>query len=507
MKLTSLYLLVLLFSTEIFPQEGLKLNQEQWIEDIDFLVEKAQNTVPEFNSRINTNIFSKRLEELKQNLDSKSFEDIVFGIQHLLNTIEDEGCNIIPFQRELNTKVIPIKNFWFEDGLFVCDVSSKYNTIIEEKIIKINGFEVNEVYSKLANYLNADNKHYKKHLFQVYSMMPSLLMAAGIGYSNTEIQLQFFSGKEITLTAESVTEYVKLKRQLPNDEFFSFTKTDHTDENYWLEYFPNTKTLFIQLQKIENNDVGASFSAFINAIEKEINKGKANKIILDLRYGGGGNGFKLKAFTDLLRDSETINKKGNLFMLTSNATRGTLLEFVSILSLNTKAIIVGEPTGEGPNTVGDTKYIKLPNSGLSISLTHTFWDTSWDKDNRKTINPDVLVTYNFNQHSKRNDPWIDAALNFKNELNPKKTIENETINKLLGTYKIDGKKVSIKKENGKLFLSMNRKMKSFFEIKTELYFRKEGLLTTDIKNVFLKYNKDFKPTTLNWKEAQIPFKN
>ena len=285
--LNILTVIILMLSYNAYAQKESQPNKKQWIEDIDFLIDKAQDIVPGFDSRIDKTVFSNLTEQLKQNLETNSFEEIVFDIQYLLNTIEDEGCNIIPFQKELDIKVLPIKNYWFNDGFFICDVSTDYKNLIGEQIIKINGIEIDEVYSKLKGYLNADNEHYKKYIFPVYSMMPSLLVAAGIGNSATEIQLQFSSGKEASLKGKSITEYVKLNRQLANDEYFSFTKTDHQNENYWFEYVPETKTLFIQLQKIANNDNGVSFSAFIEAVETEIKKGNSDKIIVDVRYGGG----------------------------------------------------------------------------------------------------------------------------------------------------------------------------------------------------------------------------
>lgn len=58
---------------------------------------------------------------------------------------------------------------------------------------------------------------------------------------------------------------------------------------------------------------------------------------------------------------------------------------------------------------------------------------------------------------------------------------------------------------------MNRKMKSFFEFKTELYFYSEGKLATDIKDVFINYktikNRDIEITDLIWKGKTLSFKN
>lgn len=508
MRLNNIKILVI--AILLFSQKGIaqltNLNKESWVSDIDYLVKKTQNIVPDFKSHPQSTEFLKRAELLKQGITSKSNQEILFEIQHLLNSIEDEGCNIIPFQKKLDTKVLPIKTYWFNDGLYICDASSNYNTLKGEKILKINDLDVDDVFLKLSEYINTDNVFYKKYLFSIYSTMPALLMSRGIGNFNDKILLEFASGRKATIKAESVTEYVKLDRMLPNDGRFSFTNTNHKNDNFWKEYIPNTNTLFVQVQKVVNNKKGISFSSFVKAIEGEIKKGNAKKIIIDVRYGGGGNGFKLKPFTDLLKNSKEINKKGNLFVLTSKATRGTLLELTSIISLNTKSIIIGEPTAEGPNTVGDTKYIKLPNSELNISLTNVFWPTSWNFDKRKTIKPDIRIDYSFNQYKNNEDPWILAVTNHE-VISKNKSVPNNLINAFIGSYKTNKRKIILKNKNGKLFMYMRRKIKSFFEFETEIFYSEEGMLTTDIKDVTLSYSstKNNK-LILNWKGNIITLK-
>jgi len=498
------YIILLIFIIPIkgIAQNKIDLEKEEWIEDIDFIIKKAEGTIPVFKSTENYTEFIDRMDMLKDGLATLTFEQIIFGIQYALNSIEDEGCNVIPFQKKLDVNVLPIKTYWFDDGLFICDSAKEYSEYKGEEIIKINNVDLNEVYSKIGRFINTDNEYYRKYLFSIYSTMPSLLKAANLGESEQQVTLQFASGNEATITAESVSEYIKLNRQLPNDEYFSATQKSHQGENYWHEYLPSTKTFFVQIQKVINNDSGDSFSTFVNSIETEITSKKANKLIIDLRYGGGGNGFKLKGFTDLLKDQTSINNEGNLFVLTSNATKGTLVELASILSLNTKAIIVGMPTGEGPNLVGDTKYIKLPNSEISISLTHTFWPTSWDSDKRTSITPDIPVSYSYEQHQKKEDPWLDAVSNYQIQAY-KKQLPIQIKNIIKGTYKVSKRKISIEEKNGKLYVSMNRKMKSFFEFNSELYFTSEGFLSTDIKDVHLEYNTsengELKSLVMNWK--------
>lgn len=483
-----------------------KLSQKQWLEDFKFLKIKVEKTVPSYQITENKKAFDELYDTIASSEIRANKIEIVSTIQILLNTLNDEGCNVPLFQKGIAFKVLPIKTYWFNDGLFVLDAEEAYKDAIGQQIITINNTPIDEVFNKLKRLINADNDYYKQHLFQAYGLMPAFLEIIGIGYSDDKAKLSFSSGKDIEFTGVTIDDYAQLSRGLPNDELSSFTGIDYSGKNYWSEMLPNSKTLFIQMQRIENNRQGLSFSKFIDDIESLIDSKKTNKIVLDLRYGGGGNGFKLKRFTDLLRTSQEINKKGNLFVLTSKATRGTLLELASILKLNTKAILVGEPTAEGPNSVGDIKYITLPNSGIRVSLTHIFWPTSWKKDTNNTVWPDEQVVYNYSDKQNERDPWLELVYNYQNEktLNP---VPEHIKNNLVGTYKVENRKITIKNIDGKLFLTMNRKMKSFFEIHTELYYESEGELATDIDGVSILYrnssSSNLELQAINWKGINL----
>jgi hypothetical protein len=465
------------------------IDQKLWQEDFQFLKKKIEKTVPAYQIPENKKAFDEVYDIIRDSDVGNQKAEIVYGLQRLLNTLNDEGCNVPLFQKGVALKLSPIKTYWFNDGLFVLDATESNKDIIGQQIVKINNAYVEEVFETLKPLINADNDYYKKHLFQAYGLMPSVLKLMDFGNNDNEVSLQFASGKTKQLTSSSINDYAQLSRGLPNDELFSFTNTSHKNENYWFEFLPNSKTLFVQLQRIVNNENGESFSDFVNQIETLIKRKKADKIILDVRYGGGGNGFKLKKFTDLLRDAKAINQNGNLFVLTSRATRGTLLELASILKLNTKAVIVGEPTAEGVNTVGDIRYVTLPNSGIKVSLTHTLWSTSWEKDTSTFLQPDILVEYYYSNKASNQDSWLDAVRSYKVKTS-RVSIPDDLKEGLIGTYKIEGRKVTIEDKNGRLFLTMNRKMKSFFEIHTELYFQSDGMLATDIDGVEIKYNKN-----------------
>ena len=93
------------------------------------------------------------------------------------------------------------------------------------------------------------------------------------------------------------------------------------DLNYWYSYLPDSKILYLQFRQIRNSEEGPGFSDFVKQVEEEIESREISKIVIDNRYGGGGNGFKLKPLTDLIRQSESLNQWGRLFVLTRRGTR------------------------------------------------------------------------------------------------------------------------------------------------------------------------------------------
>jgi hypothetical protein len=47
-----------------------------------------------------------------------------------------------------------------------------------------------------------------------------------------------------------------------------------------------------------------------------------------------------------------------------------------MIERHTHAIFVGEPTGSGPNFVGETELFELPYSKLQASVSDLYWQSS-----------------------------------------------------------------------------------------------------------------------------------
>ena len=240
----------------------------------------------------------------------------------------------------------------------------------------------------------------------------------------------------------------------------------------------------------------------MDQISNELANNEVERLVIDNRYGGGGNGFKLTPLVDLIKQSK-VNKKGQLFVLTSRATRGTILELTSILEQNTKAIIVGEPTGEGPNLVSDTKSIELPNSHLKVSVPSILWETTWSCDERNSIVPEIEVNYTLNDYEASKDPWLEKVIQYKNAPANEISLSEELLTLLPGSYGACGYSFKVENRDNKLYLVKKPGIKSFFSIETQILgSENETALITDINDVYLNYtihDGSFKLNSIDWK--------
>lgn len=490
-----------------YSQQNINLSAGKWSEDIDFFVAQVKKVVPDSDDRIDQKEFDQKVRQLKSRLASYSTDQIILGLQELLTMTGDNGCTIYPFQEALNYPVLPIKTYWFGDGLYICDASDPYKAIVGQKLTAIGGVEVDRLFRQMHKVLPGDNDHSKKRSFSLYAQIPAWLQTTEAAFTPEAIALSFASGKKETVQFGNVKEYIGLKRQLAGFRQLNPTSKKHEKDNYWMEYLPDKRLLFIQFINIRDNDRGPSFRQFVNAIEKTLDSNPIDKVVIDNRYGGGGNGFKLKPLTDLLQKHPKVSQKGQLFVLTSRATRGTVMELTSLLELNTKAIIVGEPTGEGPNSVGDTRSIALPHSKVKVTLTHKFWPTSWKEDRRNSIQPHISVDYPFIEYNDKTDPWLDKVRAGKIPESRYSAIPENVVKGIAGKHKVNGREITIYENNGQLFGLINRKIKSFFEFHTQLYYDQEGILSTDIDDVLIRYDistgRKVKLTQVRWKGVEL----
>ena len=109
-----------------------------------------------------------------------------------------------------------------------------------------------------------------------------------------------------------------------------------------------------------------------------------------------------------------INQQGKFFFIIGRDTFSACQNLTNEITRYTEAILVGEPTAENVNFYGDTKPVRLPNSGINAYLSYAWWQDVAPWENRDYSVPHIAVESTYEQYISNQDPVLEAAMSFEN---------------------------------------------------------------------------------------------
>jgi tetratricopeptide (TPR) repeat protein len=111
--------------------------------------------------------------------------------------------------------------------------------------------------------------------------------------------------------------------------------------------------------------------------------------------------------------------------------------FAAALQNNSKAILVGEPTAQGPVFFSTPEVLRLPNSHMEflISSSPTFGSLPWDPRDR--LKPDIAAEFTWQDHSSNRDPYLEAAVAYAHHPTSEPTLDRERAELYCGRYRLD----------------------------------------------------------------------
>jgi C-terminal processing protease CtpA/Prc len=106
-----------------------------------------------------------------------------------------------------------------------------------------------------------------------------------------------------------------------------------------------------------------------------------------------------------------VNRRGKLYLLTGRATFSAAANFAADVDRYTRVIVVGEPTGGGVETYGDTSAVSLPTVGLTAHIATRYHERkSGPRDLRLAVEPDIGIDLTSSQYVAGRDPVLERAL-------------------------------------------------------------------------------------------------
>jgi len=341
------------------------------------------------------------LEDLIGRAGSLSDSEMTVEVQRVLASVGDGHTLLFPFgMKRGSLRRLPVMLWQFDDGVFV--VQSATPALLGRQVIAIGDLPVDEVMTRLKNYISHDNEMQLRWAAPFYATLTDFLAAIGATAARDEATLTLDRGERVTMKSEEI-DPARLEIKLPTPANPA-RYLSHGASEFWQTKLDDG-TLYVQVNAIDDMekqslaDFGRSLKPLLAGVRR---------LVLDLRRNSGGEARKAN---ELLKTLIWFDAGGgHIVVLTSRMTFSAAQTLTTRLDEWTDAVFVGEATGSRPNHYGNERPFKLPNSGLRGTIASGYNQPITANDDRVAIQPDVTVSTTSADYFAGRDPVLDAAL-------------------------------------------------------------------------------------------------
>ena len=271
--------------------------------------------------------------------------------------------------------------------------------------VKIGEFIYEEALNRFLAVFPYEVYNYAERLFQNNVLCnESYLQWIGCDTSN---------GIDMTFETEEGEKVVHFDF-VPINEVKSVETDSDEEDRGWVYYdidAENSIGIFTLTDCNYNNEYKKTVKEFFTAVDEA----GIDHIIVDLRYNGGGSSYVADEFLRyvdidgfytwpshvrigdfLIKNGKEYSRNrrldpqfsGDLYVLTSLATFSAAMDFTMDVMDNDLGIVVGEASGNLPDSYGDILIFQLPNSRLEINVSYKRWFRTDETKTGQPLEPD-----------------------------------------------------------------------------------------------------------------------
>ena len=362
--------------------------------------------------------FQAEVKALAQRAPSLSRDELLVGLMRMIALLGPRNGHTGLFPgdpghtRELH--FYPLRLYDFADGLYVVDAVD--HSLVRSKVVAIEGMPVAQVFERVDPLVPHDNDSNLRGLAPHFLLTAEVLDGLGIvdGTQSARFTLQRPDGQlgDVSLAAIPASRYVSTFSDALYGHYPSILPQaarplylSGSARPMWARTLARGRAVYLEFNSVQPPTPG-----FLGSLGRLVHGPKVRRVIVDVRLNGGGDNTTYGPLVDLFR-SKQVNKRGRLYLLAGRATFSAAANFAAEIDRDTRAIVVGEPTGGGVETYGDTFPVTLPTAGWTVHIAARYHERKRGPgDRRLAVEPDVRFDLTSTQHFAGLDPVLARAL-------------------------------------------------------------------------------------------------
>jgi hypothetical protein len=408
-KLNISLLFLIIYSTSASQSES----KIDWKSDLEYLKKELPEKHINLFFSVSENDFNLGIDKLIQDLPHLNDYQVADRLLQHLAKIGDTHIFVDFGKLNDPNQILPFSLSWFSDGLYILYAKEGYENLLGKKIIALNDYKIEQIIDSLSTLIPFDNKsNIRNRVPQMLSFLPHLKYFGFIKGKTIQLKIQS-SNDSSSVMILSDTALANKKWTSYHSDSLAFC-WNHKYEYFVEKYFDSDSIYYLQYNKCDSRELKQkfgnskeskklpSFSEFEKNVFGTIKNKPVKKLIVDMRFNGGGTSDQGTEFINKLKNIKLINQKGKLFVITGYQTFSSGLVNVMDFKNLTNAIFIGEETSGKPNHYGDIRSIILPSSKLRIDYSTKYF--KYSNEDLKCFKPDIIIETSFSDYKSGIDP-------------------------------------------------------------------------------------------------------
>lgn len=411
----------------------------------------------------------KICHEMKDIMDLQHFQ---FSLNSLLAILEDAHTYFMPE----DGLIYPFEIRYYEGSFYLYAIDSKYPDFTGKEIVSINVISVKNIRSAMHKAMPSENE-VKAGLWSFYLNRKALLHQIGVDTAKG-VCLSFHDGNSLLFKSETENRSGWHQVRFPSypvtvkrDDLFSYQLIEdkcYLQFNAMYDLQSYLQLCLITGTKEEDDYLNSlpSFLDFIDKMDADLKQHNIRKLVVDMRYNGGGNSllgdqllqylgvdtdsiskyktfvrksdFLFKCMPDFydysksnseelipMEDFENLHYlpkiknrfEGKVIFIQGQNTFSSANYLLTTIKDNHLFPIIGTPTSQKPICFGDVLPVELPYTGTKGYISHSYFERPDSCRNEEDcLYPDFQISLSMSERLKGMDKcWKWVETNMLNE--------------------------------------------------------------------------------------------
>lgn len=400
-KHSILIFLISLFSNHAIAQQA--FNKENLLKDLDAYRDSMIANEVTLIKKSAKRDFAKRVQAIKATAASKNTDELLVEIMKLSASLGNEHIFIVNY----NSPYMPVRCFWYDEGIYIVDTDSSDTTYLYNKVLAVNNVPIADVVKQIATLLPSKNESYIKNAVPEYLDAIRALHGLGIIPNTDSVTFTLASEKEDTIQ-KTFTCYTE------PDSLIGDTARYKCEPNYWFRHDSGQSYMYLRYS-LCFPEADYAVQQLAADFFREIKEKRSTKIIIDLRWNAGGLLDNFDPFIEQLRLSK-YDKPDTVIVLIGCETFSAGVSCIYDMRNVKPVITIGEITSGDINEHVGVQDFVLPNTDIHVSYSMYYMVNVTDA--KGPVVPDIYVPRRFKDFREGRDAALDTAIKYKFQNKP-----------------------------------------------------------------------------------------